>query len=124
ETLAATLGPRLRDMAPGVMIFGGEPTVVLPPNPGQGGRNQALALSLAREIAGTQGLTILVGGTDGSDGPTDAAGAIVDGTVWGHGAAEALKRADSGRYLDAKGAVLRTGPTGTNVMDLMVALRD
>lgn len=124
ETLARTLGPRLRNMARGVMIFGGEPTVVLPPNPGQGGRNQALALSLAREIAGTQGLTILVAGTDGSDGPTDAAGAIVDGTTWGDGADEALKRADSGRYLDSKAALLRTGPTGTNVMDLLVALRD
>jgi glycerate 2-kinase len=124
ETLAPTIGTRLRDMAPGVMVLGGEPTVILPPNPGQGGRNQALALSLAREIAGTTGITVLVAGTDGSDGPTDAAGAIVDGATWGDGAEAALKRADSGRYLDRKGALLRTGPTGTNVMDLLIAYRD
>ena len=124
ETLAGLIGAQLRDMAPGVMVLGGEPTVVLPPNPGQGGRNQALALALAREISGTDGLTVLVAGTDGSDGPTDAAGAIVDGTTWGDGAETALTRADSGSYLDAKGALLRSGPTGTNVMDLMIAYRD
>jgi glycerate 2-kinase len=124
ENLAAMLGPRLRNMAAGVMIFGGEPTVVLPPNPGQGGRNQALALALAREIAGTTGITVIVGGTDGSDGPTDAAGGIVDGTTWDDGAKDALGRADSGSYLDSKDALLRTGPTGTNVMDLMIAYRD
>lgn len=124
ETLALLIGAQLRDMAPGVMVLGGEPTVVLPPNPGQGGRNQALALALAREISGKQGLTVLVAGTDGSDGPTDAAGAIVDGTTWDDGAETALAGADSGSYLDAKAALLRTGPTGTNVMDLMIAYRD
>ena len=103
---------------------GGEPTVVLPPEPGQGGRNQALGLALAREIAGLPGLTVVVGGTDGSDGPTDAAGAVVDGATWGPDAAEALARADSGPYLAEHGALLRTGPTGTNVMDLLIALRD
>lgn len=123
EVLARTLGPRIKAMGKGVMIFGGEPTVVLPSNPGRGGRNQALALALAREIAGAGGLSIIVGGTDGSDGPTDAAGAIVDGSTWGPGAAEALKAADSGTYLEARAALLSTGPTGTNVMDLLVALR-
>jgi len=121
--LAETIGPRVRTMGKGVMILGGEPTVVLPPNPGQGGRNQALALALAREISGIEGVTILVAGTDGSDGPTDAAGAVVDGGTWGPSAAAALEAADSGPYLDARGALLRTGPTGTNVMDLLVALR-
>ena len=124
NALAAMLGPRLRAMPAGVMVFGGEPTVVLPPNPGQGGRNQALALSLAREISGVQGLIILVAGTDGSDGPTDAAGGIIDGTTWGDGAEDALKRADSGSFLASKAALLSTGPTGTNVMDLMIAYRD
>lgn len=123
EVLAHEIGPMLQAMRKGVMILGGEPTVVLPPNPGFGGRNQALALALAREIAGTRGLSVVVAGTDGSDGPTDAAGAVIDGTTWGPGAAEALAAADSGSYLDAKGALLRTGPTGTNVMDLMVAIR-
>jgi hydroxypyruvate reductase len=123
DVLAQSLGTRIKAMGKGVMIFGGEPTVVLPPNPGRGGRNQALALALAREIAGADGLRVIVGGTDGSDGPTDAAGAIVDGTTWGAGAAEALKAADSGTYLEARAALLTTGPTGTNVMDLLVALR-
>jgi glycerate 2-kinase len=124
DALVRRLAPRLRDMGRGVMVLGGEPTVVLPASPGRGGRNQALALALAREIAGSTDLSIVVGGTDGSDGPTYAAGAVVDGTTWGEGAAEALMRADSGSYLEAGGALLRTGPTGTNVMDLLIALRD
>ena len=69
------------------------------------------------------GAAVVVGGTDGTDGPTDAAGAIVDGATWGPGAAQALERADAGTWLDGRGALLRTGPTGTNVMDLLVALR-
>lgn len=121
--VASQLGQRLRDMPPGVMVFGGEPTVVLPDQPGRGGRNQALALALAREITGTSGLTLVVGGTDGTDGPTNAAGAVVDGTTWGDGAEHALQNADSGSFLDAAGALLVTGPTGTNVMDLVVAIR-
>lgn len=121
--LTRRLAPRLRDMAPGVMVLGGEPTVVLPEKPGRGGRNQALALALAREIAGSKDITIVVGGTDGTDGPTDAAGAVVDGTTWGPGAADALEQADSGSYLAEKSALLETGPTGTNVMDLLIALR-
>ncbi len=121
--LAARLGDRLRAMPRGALICGGEPSVVLPAHPGRGGRNQALALALASEIAGIEGLGIVVGGTDGSDGPTDAAGGIVDGATWGPGADDALKAADSGTYLDANGALLVTGPTGTNVMDLLVAVR-
>lgn len=123
DALATRIGARLRDMPRGVMILGGEPTVRLPETPGRGGRNQALALALAREIAGRGDLSVVVGGTDGSDGPTDAAGGLVDGTTWGAGAAEALARADSGSWLAAHDALLTTGPTGTNVMDLLVALR-
>ncbi len=121
--LARSIGAELRDQPSGVTILGGEPTVVLPADPGQGGRNQALALELAREIAGQDNIVVVVGGTDGSDGPTEAAGGVVDGTTWGPGAAEALARADSGRYLEAQNARLVTGPTGTNVMDLLIALR-
>ncbi len=123
KALAAIWGPRLRAMAPGAIILGGEPTVRLPPEPGRGGRNQALALALAEHIAGVEGLALVVGGTDGSDGPTGAAGGIVDGTTWGAGAAAALAAADSGSYLERRGALLVTGPTGTNVMDLLVAVR-
>ncbi|WP_146346831.1 DUF4147 domain-containing protein [Phaeobacter marinintestinus] len=123
EALASDIGQRLRDMPTGVMILGGEPTVVLPDTPGRGGRNQALALALAREIAGIEGLAVVVGGTDGTDGPTEAAGAIVDGSTWGPGGEAALAAADSGTFLDAREALLITGPTGTNVMDLLVAIR-
>lgn len=122
--LAPRIGAALRAAGPGVHVFGGEPTVVLPPNPGQGGRNQALALMLAQEITGQSGLRLLVAGTDGTDGPTDAAGAIIDGTTWNDTAKDALHRADAGPWLDVCGALLKTGPTGTNVMDLVIALKD
>lgn len=122
-----TLGPKLaRSLIAGptgLHIWGGEPTVVLPDNPGQGGRNQALALLIAREIAGQDGITVLVAGTDGTDGPTDAAGAIVDARTWDESGADALARADAGPWLEARGALLKTGPTGTNVMDLVIALK-
>jgi hydroxypyruvate reductase len=123
----AELGPRLgaaiKAAPSGLHLWGGEPTVVLPPNPGSGGRNQALAAMIAREIAGSTGITVLVAGTDGTDGPTDAAGAIVDGSTWTDAGIDALRRADTGPWLDARGALLRTGPTGTNVMDLVIALK-
>ncbi|SDW67537.1 hydroxypyruvate reductase [Ruegeria halocynthiae] len=122
-SVAARIGDRLRSMPTGVMVFGGEPTVVLPQRPGRGGRNQALALALAREIAGQPDLTVIVGGTDGTDGSTDAAGAIITGETWGEDAQDYLDRADSGSFLDKAGALLVTGPTGTNVMDLMIAIR-
>jgi hydroxypyruvate reductase len=117
EVMAGDLG------GAGLYIWGGEPTVILPPNPGRGGRNQALALRMAERIAGQSAVSLLVAGTDGSDGPTSAAGGLVDGTSWGAGAEAALAAADSGRYLDARGALFTTGPTGTNVMDLALALR-
>ncbi|MEO8243430.1 MAG: DUF4147 domain-containing protein, partial [bacterium] len=111
------------DAGPGLYIWGGEPTVILPPNPGRGGRNQALALGLAEGIRGQSDLSILVAGTDGSDGPTTAAGGLVDGTTWADGARLALARADSGSFLDQHAALFTSGPTGTNVMDLALALR-
>ncbi|WP_372885300.1 glycerate kinase [Shimia sp.] len=121
--LAARLGPELRAAPAGLYIWGGEPTIQLPPDPGQGGRNQALALALAREISGLYGLTVLVAGSDGTDGPTDAAGGVVNGATWTDEAARFQRQADSGRFLDARSALFRSGPTGTNVMDLVVALK-
>ncbi|MDK3018159.1 DUF4147 domain-containing protein [Pseudodonghicola flavimaris] len=123
DRVAARWGPRLRAMAPGVIVLGGEPVVTLPDDPGRGGRNQALALRLAQEIAGCDDLTLIVGGTDGTDGPTEDAGGLVDANTWGPGADTALRRADSGTYLSQNNNLLTTGPTGTNVMDLLVALR-
>ena len=121
--LAPVLGKALAAGARGVYIWGGEPTVVLPPNPGRGGRNQSLALALAREIAGRDDIAVLVAGTDGTDGPTDAAGGIVDGATWrAPDAADALTAADAGAFLERRGALLVTGPTHTNVMDLVIAI--
>ena len=109
----------------GIYLFGGEPTVQLPPSPGEGGRNQALALLVAERIAGRDDLVCLVAGTDGTDGPTEAAGAIVDGASFNKqsGAKEALADADAGRFLRETGDRLVTGPTGTNVMDLAIVLK-
>ena len=112
-----------------VRIWGGESTVQLPPHPGRGGRNQHLALAAARLIAGYANLALLAVGTDGVDGPTEDAGALVDGETCGRIAAlgidadEALRGADSGTALAAAGALLRTGPTGTNVADLVIGLK-
>jgi hydroxypyruvate reductase len=123
HSLAPRLGAALRDGPPGLYIYGGEPTTELPDQPGRGGRNQALALLMAREIAGRDDLDVLVAGTDGSDGPTGDAGGYVTGATWGDGAEDALARADSGTYLAARDALVTTGPTGTNVMDLMIAVK-
>lgn len=121
SVLAPKIAANLQASHNGIHILGGEPTVVLPPNPGKGGRNMALALMIAREIAGTKGIRVLVAGTDGTDGPTDAAGAIVEGDTWDDSGAIALERANAAPWLDAKGALFRSGPTGTNVMDLLIA---
>lgn len=113
-----------------VYIWGGESSVRLPAAPGRGGRNQHLALAAARLIAGYGDLGLLAAGTDGIDGPTEDAGAVVDGetcariAVLGLDADDSLRRADSGRALEAAGALLRTGPTGTNVADLVIGLKD
>jgi len=118
------MGALLRQANEGVYIWGGEPTITLPARPGNGGRNQSLGLALAKEIAGTDKITILVAGTDGSDGPTQAAGAIVDGSTFRHAdeAQRALDAANAGDYLEEVGALFVTGPTGTNVMDLVIAI--
>ncbi|MEO0702261.1 MAG: DUF4147 domain-containing protein [Pseudomonadota bacterium] len=107
---------------PGLYIFGGEPTVILPDTPGRGGRNQALALLLAERLQGQPGITALVAGTDGTDGPTGDAGGFADHMLWGDGAADALARADAGTYLAAHDALFTCGPTGTNVMDIALVL--
>lgn len=73
------LAAELREGPPGVSIWGGETTVQLPPEPGQGGRNQHLALAAATVLAGSPNCYLLAAGTDGTDGPTGDAGALVDG---------------------------------------------
>ncbi|HEX9625803.1 MAG TPA: DUF4147 domain-containing protein [Acidiferrobacterales bacterium] len=112
-----------------VHVWGGETTVVLPPRPGQGGRNQSLALAAAIALAGVGRVALLAAGTDGSDGPTGDAGALIDGGTLERGglagldAGAALAAADAGSFLAASGDLIHTGPTGTNVMDLMLGLR-
>lgn len=120
----------LRDQAPaGLHIWGGETTVELPEQPGRGGRNQHLALAAACQLAEHDGITFLAAGTDGTDGPTEDAGAIVDGQTLAQGqlagldAQACLDRADSGTFLEAAGDLLNTGPTGTNVMDVVIAYK-
>ena len=122
--LAATLGESLRNAVPGVYLWGGEPTVMLPDTPGQGGRNQSLALAISEQIAGMENISLLVAGTDGTDGPTTAAGGMVNGVTWCDpaDARRALQQADAGRYLEEHGALFVTGPTNTNVMDLVIAI--
>jgi hydroxypyruvate reductase len=110
-------------------VWGGESTVELPPQPGRGGRNQHLALTAARLIAGHSELLLLAAGTDGSDGVTEDAGALVDGESCARialaqlEADECLARADSARALAASGDLVHTGPTGTNVGDLVIGLK-
>lgn len=116
-------------MPTGMAIYGGETVVTLPKQPGRGGRNQHLALAAAEVLAGYKGLFLLALGTDGRDGPTADAGALVDGGTVLRGAAAGLDaktcldRADAGRFLSASDDLIRTGPTGTNVMDLVIGLR-
>ncbi len=113
---------------PACLLAGGETTVTLGPNPGKGGRNQELVLATMLELGetGMAGTCVLSGGTDGEDGPTDAAGAVVTLDTW-HAAkaldpAGHLARHDSYNLFDRCGGLLRTGLTGTNVMDLQVVL--
>lgn len=109
------------------LISGGETTVTVRGN-GKGGRNTELALAYALEIDGTQGVTFLSAGTDGTDGPTDAAGAIVSGETIDKGREMGLdprtylSSNDSYTFFRRTGELLKTGPTGTNVMDLQIAL--
>lgn len=119
----------LRETPHDGLVWGGESTVTLPARPGRGGRNQHLALVAASMLREDEDITILAAGTDGSDGPTQDAGAIVDsGTVaraelGGVDVERAMREFDAGLALEAAGDLLHTGPTGTNVGDLLIGLR-
>lgn len=113
----------------GLQLWGGETTVKLPENPGRGGRNQHFALSAALARRGEPAWLLLAAGTDGSDGLSEDTGALVDGASCERGAqlgvdaADCLRQADSGRLLAASGDLIHTGPTGTNVMDVVIGLK-
>lgn len=110
---------------PALLISGGETTVTVK-GEGRGGRNQELALSAAMNISGLEKVTVASFSTDGIDGPTDAAGAIVDGFTLERAEdleldpADYLERNDSYNFFKKLGDLLITGPTGTNVMDVAV----
>jgi glycerate 2-kinase len=132
-SLLQNCGPRGNTQPAGgrrCFIWGGETTVTLgEAPPGMGGRCQELALAAARTLDGAgPGIALLAAGTDGRDGPTDAAGAIVNGDTWrtaaeaGRNPARDLAAHDAYRALDAAGALLRVGLTGTNVMDVVIGV--
>ena len=112
-----------------VRVWGGESTVSLPAHPGRGGRNQHLALAAARFLPEYPELLLLAAGTDGTDGPTEEAGGLVDAETCARLALaglepdDCLARADAGTALAAADALVRTGPTGTNVADLVIGLK-
>jgi glycerate 2-kinase len=111
---------------PVCVISGGETTVSMRNgDEGKGGRNQEFALVAAMEVAGLEDVLILSAGTDGSDGPTDAAGALADGTSLTRGtlsAVEALEDHNAYPFFAELGDLVTTGSTGTNVMDLHLIL--
>ena len=112
---------------PACIISGGETTVTIRGG-GLGGRNQEFALAAALGIAGSEGIVVLSGGTDGTDGPTDAAGAMADGTTVqrakdkGLDPQRHLETNDSYHFFRSLDDLLVTGPTFTNVMDLRLVL--
>ena len=112
---------------PRAFILGGETVVRLTGN-GKGGRNQELALAAAAEIAGTENIVVFSVGSDGTDGPTDAAGGLADGgtverlAAAGKTVADVLQNNDAYHALRDTGDLIITGPTGTNVNDFAAAL--
>lgn len=140
EGLADDLGRLLAEKAlamragtaPNCLVSGGEPVVRLvdPARRGRGGRNQQLVLAALKHLwhDGAKGIAILSGGTDGEDGPTDAAGAFLDAEVLAAARNQNLRpddylaRNDAYTFFAALGALIRTGPTHTNVCDLRVVV--
>jgi hydroxypyruvate reductase len=112
---------------PACVISGGETTVTLR-GEGLGGRNQEFALAAAIDLEGLPGVLAFSAGTDGTDGPTDAAGAMADGATLARAAAlgldarDALARNDSYHFFEPLRDLAMTGPTGTNVMDIRLML--
>jgi glycerate 2-kinase len=111
-----------RARRPMCVISGGEPTVTVRGS-GLGGRNQEFVLGAALDIAGLKNVLVFSAGTDGTDGPTDAAGAYATGETGLHpNAGSALANNDSYHFFEEAGGLVKTGPTGTNVMDIQIVL--
>ena len=128
NSLANYFSEYLENCQKGLHIWGGESSVNLPEKPGRGGRNQQLALLMAEKIR-NKDIVFLSAGTDGTDGPTNDAGGIVDGNTINKGNEckldykKFIKNADSGNYHEKTNSLVTTGPTGTNVMDLILAIK-
>ena len=109
------------------LLFGGEPTVKVT-GTGLGGRNQHLALIVANVLKDMHGITVLAAGTDGTDGPTAAAGAVVDSDTRVNASKlnlnmeQYIGHNDAYHFFEKEGGLIITGPTQTNVMDMMIAL--
>jgi glycerate 2-kinase len=113
--------------SPACILIGGETTVTLGPGSGKGGRNQEFVLATLAKLGRTEmeRVAVLSGGTDGEDGPTDAAGAIADASTFDRVSLpieEHLRRHDAYPFFDQTGDLIRCGLTGTNVMDVRVVL--
>jgi hydroxypyruvate reductase len=134
--LAGDLGAACDDIVrtitaaePGISVWGGETTLELPADPGRGGRCRHLALAVAQRLTGRANWCLLAAGTDGWDGTDAVAGACVDGVTLARGrrrdrdAGADLARADSGGFFAGSGEEIVTGPTGTNVNDLVIILK-
>ena len=129
----AMLARKAKELSTGTgrtaLIAGGETVVHLTGN-GLGGRNQEIALAAAEELRGVRDAALISVGSDGTDGPTDAAGGYADGGTFdaflrkGFRIADVLRNNDAYHALDAVDCLIRTGPTGTNVNDVTVALID
>ncbi|HEY4667306.1 MAG TPA: glycerate kinase [Anaerolineales bacterium] len=127
RAFAKSLTALLERPRPQALLAGGELTLEVRGS-GKGGRNQEFALVASRELQGLDGVAVLSAGTDGTDGPTDAAGALADGTTWsralsiGLDPGALLANNDAYTLFDRLGDLLRTGPSGTNVNDLVIGL--
>ena len=112
---------------PAILLCGGETTVTVKGD-GLGGRNQELVLSAALRLRGLDGVVVASIGTDGIDGPTDAAGAIIDGSTWNRSREKGLNLEmslndnDSYTFFNQLSDLIITGPTGTNVNDVMIII--
>jgi glycerate 2-kinase len=127
--VARDLVGRARSLPPGGCLIAGGETTVTVRGGGRGGRCQEFALAAARELRAGDDLVVLAAGTDGTDGPTDAAGAVVDSGTLARGrdrgldAEAALADNDAFTFLAAAGDLIVTGPTRTNLLDLYVVVR-
>jgi len=127
RSMVAALRATSPSRRPALFVSAGETTLKVTGD-GRGGRNQEFALVSALSLAGVPDVVLLAAGTDGTDGPTDAAGAFADGSLAGRASAAGLDparmlaRNDSYGLFERTGDLFRTGPTGTNVMDLVLGL--